>query len=382
MTIHEEFNKVQTEALAITDKAKAENRGMTEDEKKSVEEKFARLNQLKELIDTEKKLAAIEIDEVDEVKAEATKSFKKTEHTDVVKDAANKVIDELNYFAKTGDKSKFALTSSTGTGALMPKNIPGWYNTRSSKNAIREAFSVIGKPVMVSDSTDDWKVPAMVDTISANSDQEGATTGASSDAGVQELDLSLDEYHSKAQWLSKKVINAQGFDVVSFIGPEAKARIERAEDATWVDALESSATLGKATASPTAIVYNDLVDFDESLGAGYDQTSQFYIVSPTARTAIRKIADNNVRPIFSTEAGLDRLFGKPLFVSSNLATVASGNVVGLLVSAEGAFLRDTTSNELVRYENDYNHPGQVGFEAIGYSAFACASGCVRSLRMN
>lgn len=380
-----DFNKIKAEALSILEKAKAEGRGLTQEEKTSFEERFNRLNQQKELRNLEKQVASIgEVDSDQLITAITNSNFNKNPKGDLKVENKNEmsVLDAIKQFARTG-KNDFALISSGNSGILMPKSVPGLSTIRTYSNAFRQGFAALGVPTMLASSTENVSMPALNDSANvANNDQEGATSGANADPAYSaEINLNLTEYHSKAIFLSKKVVSAVDFDFTQFIYPKLINRIERQEQIDWVAAIVAagSGNVGKTTASTTAVTLSELIDWDESLAASGDVPS-FYLLSPTLKTAIRKLADTTNVPFFGVENGLTTLFGKPVFVCSALGALTTGQTVGARVTIDSV-IRDTTANEIVRYENIPQYPGQIGWEAISYSAFGFHSGSVKTLKM-
>src|SRR4051794_36534250 len=104
MTIREEFDAAKREALTITEKAKAENRAMTGEEKEGVEKRFGRMKEIQAILETEKSVASLEIGADDAVKAIATASeqFSKDNNKNMDKVELKNDLESLKNFARTG----------------------------------------------------------------------------------------------------------------------------------------------------------------------------------------------------------------------------------------------------------------------------------------
>jgi HK97 family phage major capsid protein len=387
MDIKEEFHTTQASALALIGKAKAEARALSAEEKAEVQNKFSRLKEIAELLGEESKLASIALAADEGVKAVATQSFNQNKNNkESNKMEINKVLEGLKAFGRGQSYEQFALTSSGNSGVLMPKSVPGLVTIRQTSNAFRRGFVALGQPFFQSSVTDNVTLPVLDDTSNvANNNQEGATSGVNLDPTYSaSLSLNLVEYHSKAQWVSKKVVNAEDFDITQYLIPLALNRIERQEEADWTAAVIAigSGVVGKTAAGTTAVTLSELIDWDESFSAAYDDTSKFIMLSKGALAAIRKLADTTNKPFFGYENGsLKTLFGKPVIVNPALGAMTTGQTIAMQVSVDGAIIRDSAANEIVRYENNPAYPGQVGFEAIGYSAFANTNSSIRTLKL-
>lgn len=386
MDIKEEFHTTQASALALISKAKTEARALSAEEKAEVQNKFSRLKEIAELLGEESKLASLALATDEGVKAVATQSFNQSKNKESNKMEINKVLEGLKAFGRGQSYEQFALTSAGNSGVLMPKSVPGLVRIRQTGNAFRRGFAALNQPVFTSSATDNVTLPVLDDTSNvANNNQEGATSGVNLDPTYSaSLSLNLVEYHSKAAWVSKKVVNAQDFDVTEYLIPLCLNRIERQEEIDWTAAVIAigSGVVGKTAASATVITLPELIDWDESFSAAYDDTSRFIMLSKGAALAIRKLADSTNVPFVEFNNGsLKSLFNKPVIINPSLGAMTTGQTIAMQVSVDGSIIRDSAANEILRYESNPSYPGQVGFEAIGYSAFANTNSSIRTLKL-
>lgn len=283
------------------------------------------------------------------------------------------------------DYEKFALTSGGNSGVLMPKAAYPSLGIRTVSNSFRKGFAALNVATLTTSVTDNMTLPVIDDSSNvANNDQEGATSGVNLDPTYSaSVVLDLKEYHSKAAWVSKKVASASDFDITQRMYPLLVNRIERQEQADWTAAViaKGAGIVGKTAAGTTAVTLPELIDFDESFSAAYDETTVFYMISKAAKAAIRKLADTTNVPFFGVENGLTTLFGKPVFVNTSLGAMTTGQTILMGISSDGAVIRDATANEVVQYTNIPQYPGQIGYEAIGFSAFDCTASSVRTLKL-
>lgn len=392
MSIREEFNANQAAALAIVEKAKGESRGLTADERAEYDVKLSRCKAIKELVADEASVTALSLPENDAVKAVVTESFsnvktenKETNKMDTFTKETLEMVEGLKAFGRGQSYEKFALTSGGNSGILMPKLVPSLLRIRQTGNAFRQGFARLGQPTFSTSVDGNVTLPVLDDSSNvANNNQEGATSGVNLDATYSaSVSLNLVEYHSKAQWVSKKVANAMDFDITQYVYPLALNRVERQEEIDWTAAVIAigAGVVGKTAAGTTAVTLPELIDYDESFPAAYDGSGIFYMCSKAARTAIRKLADTTNKPFFGVENGLETLFGKPLIVNASLGAMTTGQTILMGVSVDGSVIRDSANNEIVRYDNNPAYPAQVGFEAFGWSAFGNTTSSVRTLKL-
>jgi hypothetical protein len=400
MSIKLEFEKAKADALAIVNKAIAESRSMSAEENAEREKLFARMGEIKAVIASEKELNSLSLDYDEEAANEAAKKAvieqfskeNKTMDNDKKVSGIELEIEGLKSFARTGrlDSKEFTLSSGTNTAAatvsaLMPIGVTEHYQIRQPANGFRRGYQVLGVPTFNTyEALENMKIPLLDDSANtANNDQEGATSGVNADASTGKAALDMVEYHSKAQWYSKKIVQSNRFDVTQRALPMALSRVERKEESDWATTvIADTSAIGKYTASTTAIVLNDLIEWNGSLGAAYDGLPAFFGVSRALQIAIQKLAYATAnQAYYSVQNGVEYLFGKPIVCISNLEGLSAGKVVGALICPEGAVIRDSSVNEFSRYEGESIRPGQIGFEVMQWSAFGYSTNALKTLKM-
>ena len=370
MSLKKEFATAKSEALAIRDNAKAENRPLTADEKQEYAKRVSRCKEIKAEIETKKVSDAA-------VKALASKSFNKAE--EAAKESKmevktnNAVKEAVNKFGRTGDKMEFALTSGSNSGVLMPKEIPAIGVVRTYANSVRRVLARLGlAPQINSSYTDNMEIPLFNDSANSATTNAEGVSNTNTDASVAtKLTLNLIEYHSEPQFVTKKAASVSDHNITDAIVPAAINRIERKEDADWLTKLKTAAGVTYTTATTGAFVLADLIGFINSLGGTYAGVQKGMIVSQDAKTKMESFADSTGRTIFDVLVEFATFRGVPIEVSPNLSVVAAGNTIAVLVAFDGlsgTVVRDYNQNEIVRYENQVGYAGQVGFEALGWSA--------------
>lgn len=133
--------------------------------------------------------------------------------------------------------------------------------------------------------------------------------------------------------ISKSLINNSQFDIISFVVTAMAEAISR-----WIEKELLIGTTGKieglktmkqvvTSASATAITTDELIDLQETIPDAY-QASAIWVMNKATRTSIRKMKDNDGNYILNKDATSRwgyTLFGKDVYTSANMPTMAAGN---------------------------------------------------------
>jgi HK97 family phage major capsid protein len=174
------------------------------------------------------------------------------------------------------------------------------------------------------------------------------------------------------------MLNAQGFDILSYVAPILSMRLDKAQEVAWTTKAKALST-GYTTAAPTAVTYTDLLGWEHSLSVAYRSDSVF-VISDSLYKALRGLVDSNARPIIDldpTNEFVERIHGKPVVVSDTFDTVAATNKMGLFCSADGIKIRDVVPQRLTVYRYLPTFPDQTGYALYanadaGFVAGACS----------
>lgn len=132
--------------------------------------------------------------------------------------------------------------------------------------------------------------------------------------------------------ISKSLINNSQFDIVNFVINKMAEAIAR-----WIEKELLVGTSGKIeglstvtqkveTASATAITADELIDLQEAIPDVY-QAGAIWIMNKATRTAIRKLKDNDGNYILNKDATARwgyTLFGKDVYTSDNMPGMEAG----------------------------------------------------------
>lgn len=224
---------------------------------------------------------------------------------------------------------------------------------------------------------------------SDGTDEEGELVGENQPAGSGDISfgtraLNVFKYGSKVITISMELLQDSAVDVVGLINKRFGQRIGRIHDrhftvGTGTDqpmGLFTAAQVGKvgATGLSDTVDYYSLVDLSESLDVAYldgSNTSVGWMFSQAMRKIVRKIKDQNGRPIWipSYDAGAtrgipDELLGYAVHIN-NMAPAPAANAVSIAFGDLSAYrIRDALNIQIFRFEDSaYVSKGQIGFLA-------------------
>lgn len=135
--------------------------------------------------------------------------------------------------------------------------------------------------------------------------------------------------------ISRSLINNVDFDIVGFVVDEMAYAIKRFIEhellvgtngkVTGLSTLNNVVTAGSAT----AIVLEDIIKTHDAIKDEFQQNA-IWIMSPATRTALRSLKSNTGYPLLNDDISTPfgaTLLGKPVYVSDNMANIATGNSV-------------------------------------------------------
>ena len=155
--------------------------------------------------------------------------------------------------------------------------------------------------------------------------------------------------------VSKSLINNSQFNIVEHVISIMSENI-----ALWIEGQLINGTTDKVTgmlsditsevtaAAATAITSDELIDLQESVKDVY-QNKAVWIMSRATRKAIRKLKDNEGRYILNPDATSKwgyTLFGKPVYVSENMADMAAGKTAIVYGDMSGLAVKMSKNMEI------------------------------------
>lgn len=269
--------------------------------------------------------------------------------------------------------------AGVGTGAAGGFTVPPAFrqkivDTMTYVAAMRQLSEVINTETGASLP---W--PTVNDTANEGAILAENTQVTEQDVTFGQANLDAYMYTSKLVRVSLQLLNDNAFDLESWLSRTLGARIGRIQNRHFTvgtgtgepDGIVTSAAVGKqgATGSTTTVSYDDLVDLTDSIDPAYVESGNArFMMSQSARKAIRKLKDSQNRPLWepSVQAGVpDQLLGYGLTLNNYVpAPAASAKSIVFGDIREAYVIRDVSDFAVLRLAERYADFLQVGF--IGF----------------
>jgi len=376
--LREEFAKTHTEGQALISTASKEGRELTALEQEANEKRFARCDLIRKLINEAERFAKLSLDNGTAITAKEPAEraeFDASEGRQFFAGADGKFNLEgyrtaLLQYVQTGrgPSQLFTLTTGTQSGAFLPKQVLQPVTVRRLQNCFRAVLAAYNQVPMELDVVSNFSLPVEDDTANVGQSlSESATSGTVLDpTETGAISISPTLWDSKARWFSNTVVKAQGFDILGYALPMLLQRIEKAQEVSWNTAIVTNGTVGKTLASPTAITYAELLDWEHSLAPAY-RNDYAYAVSDSLYRALRGLVDSQSRPILDqdpTNVFAGKIHGHPVIINEQAQTLAANHVCGALISAGAIKIVDIMDARLLLYTNYSERPDQTGLQVM------------------
>lgn len=414
-TLRSEFTSKHTENETIIGQATTASRDLTAEEKTKTDANFARLGEIKNLLEANAKLAqsaftagkvTTPLDPPGKQDAEIFVGMSPLEkRAEWFKDPKNrqKYKQVFNVFASTGamidpqfagsqfdsqllqslratvTPEQFAtITTATQSGILLPKAVLEPL-VPSAPNTIRQAIELTGAKWanLDTDTTQEISLPVMngsagskvSETANSETEQPPGFSGS--------IDLKMSMYQSGSAWFSNLLLNANAFDLVGATIPQMYYSKELAleSDILTTMAADSNITQKVTLATGTGLTgftYANMVSFNRILPKRYGFV-KVMILNKAAYTAAENLTTTTGFPILNQDAQnseLKKFNGTYVLWTDYLSGFGANNVIGLTFSMLGFRLRDCDATNLVqRYTQSPARPAQTGFNLFAAHAF-------------
>ena len=321
--MEEKKNDLITRAEEVINKAKMEERELTEDEAMELAEIRDDVRKIKETLGL--------MDDIDRecgdkkmVKNELPKEGEKMEEEKEVQEtrAFENYVRGIVVNERNGELAK------SGNGAVIPTTI--------ANRIIKKVYDIC--PILEKSHKYNVKgnldIPYYdVETTTINVAYQTEFTPMSSSVGSFNK-ISLSGFLAGALVkISRSLINNSQFDIVAFIVDEMAYAIKRFIEKELLVGTNgkvtglSTLTNSMNTASATAITADEVVKLQGKVKDEF-QANSIWIMSPATREALRLLKDNYGRYLLQDDitAPFGKvLLGKPVFVSDNMPEIGSGN---------------------------------------------------------
>ncbi len=330
LELRAERKTLYDETRKLLDKVQEEKRELLQEEKNTYDAKMKRMDDLKEIIDREERMAAFQR-EFDS----AINTAQKPEGL-ITREA--RLVDSKEYgvaFMKALPRGLSSLTESekrtmtegapTEGGYLVPTLL---YNEIVRKlpefNFMRNICRVINTV-----STQNIPVQGNGITVSMTGETVPATESTPT---LAQKTLSAFKMTGLAK-LSLELIQDAAFDVQAYVSSLFAEGFADKEESKYIAGAGTTeprgvlldAVLGKTTASASSITPDEILDLFYSLLGKYRKNASWVMNDSTLKT-IDKLKDKNDRYLLSIGLDVgapDRLKGRPLFTSANMPEIGS-----------------------------------------------------------
>lgn len=271
----------------------------------------------------------------------------------------------------TPDTRAAGTVTGAGGGYTVPDEF--WAKITEAK----KLFSVIGNEAEQMNTGTGAQLPWPTNDDTSN---EGEIIGENTAANEQDLSfgqkvLGAHLYSSKMIRVSFALLNDSAIDIEAFVSRKVGERLGRVQQKHFTigigapaqpQGLVANATVGKTTASATAITWAELVDLQHSVDAAYRGPNAAWTFNDLVLAYIRKLTDSQGLPIWqpSLQVGVpSTLMGQRYLINNYMdSTVTTGKrTVGFGDIRQAFVVRTVAGGYMQRLTERYAEYGQVAF---------------------
>lgn len=331
----ERRNDLVTRAEEIVEKAKEEEREITEEEIAEIdkiEEEVEAIDKQEEVEERVRSMELKPIEDEEEAKEEEEEEME-TRSIKVGNETVDVRIDEMeqfeNYIRGYMVHERTDMTKADN-GAVIPTTIVDWI--------IRKVYDIC--PILarsqrfnVTGNVSVPYYPADANNITvAYADEFVELTGTAGKFGQKTLTGFLAGALTK---ISRSLVNNTKIDIVGFVVDEMAQSIARFIEGECIHGtptkIEGLSTLTNIVTTDSSIAFtaDELVKLHDKVKDQF-QNGAFWIMSPEVRTACRLLKDREGRFIFNDDATNPfgaQMFGKPVYTSDNMPGIGAGNKI-------------------------------------------------------
>ena len=379
-----------TEMRALTEKAKAENRSLTDEENatwdrldKAQEDLATRIRREERQVELDREMAAKHGTVVTDTEGrELTVAEEEQRYTAAMNEWCRGGVEALSPEQRSlmskrrapNGELRAQSTTTTAGGYTIPQSFSG-----ELEKALKSYSGMVqASRILPTDSGAALPWPTLNDTAQLGEQLAENGTAASQDMTFGVLTLNAYKYSSKIILVSMELLQDSAFSMDTVIAPVAGERIGRILNQRFTTGTGSSqpngvvtaATLGTTfpTGNTTAVPYTGIIDLEHSVDPAYRQSGKCaYMLHDTTLKAVKKILDSQNRPLW--QAGLkegagDTFNGYPYFINQDLAVPAANAKTILFGDFSKYLIRQVRGIFLFRFAEKYMDAGQIGFLAL------------------
>lgn len=201
------------------------------------------------------------------------------------------------------------------------------------------------------------------------------TAVAEQDVAFSAVNLQAYKYSSKLIQVPVELLQDSAVNLPAFLGERMGERISRIQNthfttgdgASKPSGVVTAATLGKTTASASAITMDEVLDLVASVDPAYRPGAVFMARDATI-IALRKLKDGQGQYLWSkgdvTSGEPDRLWGYPVILNQDVAAITNSAKVLLFGQMSRYKIRDVQTIRVRRLVERYADTDQEGFIAF------------------
>lgn len=324
----EKKNALITRAEDIVAKAKAEERELTEDEVKTLNEIDENVKSIKSTIEATDKVEAMDDKEEAPADEDREEDGEQTEDEKAKEEQETRAFE--NYIRGVVVNERAGELTKSDNGAVIPTTI--------ANKIIKKVYDV--SPVLA--RSDRYNVKGELTIPYYDTEDSSITVAyqteftAMTSSNGKFKNISLTGFLAGAlSKISRSLINNAQFDIVDFVvtqmGEDIARFIEKELLIGTTSKVEGMSTLtnGITAGAATYITADELIDLKDSVKDVY-QGNAIWVMSNKTRTALRKLKDSNGRYLLQddiTSPFGTTILGKPVYVSDNMPDIAASKAV-------------------------------------------------------
>jgi len=363
-------NAIIAEQRSTIDKAGAEERGLTVEEREAFDRHDADIEQLDADIAREERLLAREA-ELAEVAEKREAPAVETADADPVGRGSKVYARAWDQYMRHGvngvtdpeEQRALSVGTNSAGGFLVPEDFERTLvESLADNNVMRSLATVVT-------TEGDKPIPVVSSEGAAAWTNEAASFNQSDDVFAQ---VTLNAY--KATRLIKtstELLQDSAFDLQAHLARSFGRSFGTLEEAAFVDGDGSSkptgvtggASAGVTAAGAAAITASELIDLIYSLRRVYRPRARFLMADGTLK-AVRKLQDSNSNFLWqpSFQAGEpDRIGGYPVATSVSMPAMTTGNISVLFGDFSYYWVGDRAGRSFQRLDELYAATGEVGW---------------------
>jgi HK97 family phage major capsid protein len=368
MTLSEQRAKLVKDWRDILDKADAEKRGLSQDEKVKVEKIEADIDGLKAQIDSRAKLDAAERATVPDSQRGAEKANVNTQT-----DEQRKAEYRAQFWAAMRGGP---ITSEFRAQALSPDSAGGYTVPDEFR---KELIRALDEENVIRKYATQFTTSSGIMTIPVNS-AHGSASWKTEAAAYAESDetfseVTLNAYKGTALIkVSEEILNDSAFNIDSFLATEFGRRLGKLEEEAFIagsgsgqpTGLIGGTTLGTTATATNAITADELMDLYHALARPY-RSRAIWVMKDSTIKMIRKLRTGVTNDLtYLWQPGLsagepDTLLGRPVVPSEFMPAATTGLKSVVFGDLSYYYIGDRQSISMQRLVELYAANGQVGF---------------------